>query len=355
MSLHATARVARPGFAMDVAFDVGDGEVLAVVGPNGAGKSTLLRLLAGLEVDGDAHVGVHLGGRDISSVPTDRRPVGVAFQDLRLFPHLDAVANVAFPLRARHRPRVEAEAAARDELEAVGIAADTARRRPAELSGGEAQRVALARALVARPELLLLDEPFAAVDAEFRPTARAALAQRLRDFPGVTVLVTHDPADALLLGDRILVLEGGSVTQHAPAAEVARRPASRYAANLVGTNLVVATPAGRTCRTAAGTVVVVAEEVPEQPAPVGLIVPPNAVALHPDRPVGTPRNAWPVTVGAVELLGSRARVVVVLPAGDELVAEVTLAAVDELSIAAGRELWASVKATEIAVVGGARP
>ncbi len=354
MTLHATARVDRPGFTMDVALDVGDGEVLAVVGPNGAGKSTLLRVLAGLDVGGEVRASVHLGGRDVSAVPTDRRPVGVAFQDLRLFPHLDATSNVAFPLRARHRARAEAEAAAREELAAVGIDVDTARRRPHELSGGEAQRVALARALVARPELLLLDEPFAAVDAEFRATARAALAERLRDYPGVTVLVTHDPTDALLLGDRILVLEDGRVTQHAPAAEVARRPASRYAANLVGTNLLVAVPAGRTCRTAAGTDVVVADDIPPQPGPVGLIVPPNAVALHPDRPVGTPRNTWPVTVGAVELLGSRARVVVVLPAGDELVAEVTLAAVDELAIAAGRDLWASVKATEIAVVGAAR-
>ena len=356
MSLDASLRVDRPGFALDVDVSVPAGGVLAVVGPNGAGKSTLLRLLAGLDVDGEARASVRIGAEDISALPPERRPVGVAFQDLRLFPHLDALRNVAFPLRARGRSHRDANAAAATELAAVGVDDATRRRRPADLSGGEAQRVALARALVAEPALLLLDEPFAAVDAEFRATARAALGARLRTFPGVTVVVTHDPADALLLGDRVLVLEDGRVTQDAPVAEVARRPASRYAATLVGTNLLAATPHGRTARTTAGTEVVVAEELPAAVPDdrIGLIVAPSAVALHPDRPVGTPRNVWPVAVTAVELLGSRARVAVALPAGDELVAEVTLAAVDDLGITPGVSLWASVKATEIAVIGGLR-
>lgn len=357
--LHAHLRLERPGFALDVALEVDGGEVLAVVGPNGAGKSTLLRMVAGLAVPGSSTSVVRIDGTDVSDRPAEERPVGMAFQDLRLFPHLDALGNVAFPLRARGLRRADAAERARVELAAAG-ASEVAARRPGDLSGGEAQRVALARALVAEPAVLLLDEPFAAVDAEFRTTARAALADRLRGFGGVTVVVTHDPADALLLGHRVLVLEDGCVTQDAPAGEVARRPASRYAANLVGTNLLAAAPHGRACTTAAGTEVVLAEEVAGRDD-IKLIIPPSAVALHAERPTGTPRNVWPVTVRAVELLGSRARVVVALPASrtsappDELVAEVTLSAVDDLGIATDLALWASVKATEIAAVGGGLP
>lgn len=350
--LEVRARVARSGFVLDVAFDVAAGTVVAVVGPNGAGKSTLLRVLAGLAVEGEVAVSSRLGDRELTG-PTERRPVGVAFQDLRLFPHLDAVDNVAFPLRARGMPRRPAREAAARELGAVGLDDTTRGRRPAALSGGEAQRVALARALVGGPQLLLLDEPFAAVDAEYRTGARAALAGRLGAFDGVTLLVTHDPADALLLGDRVLVLEAGRVTQFGTAGEVARHPASTYAATLVGTNLLRAVRDAGAVRTAAGTEVVVAD--PGADGPVGVIIPPHAVALHPTEPGGTPRNVWPVSVDAVEVLGGRARVQLALPRGDELVAEVTLASVAELGISVGQALWASVKATEIAVVTGIRP
>ncbi len=363
-TLHLVARVRRTGFALDVDVAVGPGRTVAVVGPNGAGKTTLLRLVAGLPVAGEGTVALTVGGRRLDHLRPDERGVGVAFQDLRLFPHLDVLDNVAFPLRARGRRRGEARAAAAAALAEVGSDPVLHDRRPSALSGGEAQRVALARALVAEPDVLCLDEPFAAVDPEARGPARAALAARLRAFPGIALVVTHDPADALVLGDDVLVLEAGRVTQHASPAEVAARPRSPFAAGLVGTTLLPAEPAVGTdrdgthaYRTPAGTVVVAADPAPADPATcrVGLLVAPAAVALHPAPPVGSARNAWAAEVEAVEALGGRARVRIALdgggPAGrDVLVAEVTLAAVRDLALAAGCRVWASVKATEVGVV-----
>jgi molybdate transport system ATP-binding protein len=240
--LDARVVVERPGFRLDVDLRVPAGSVTAVVGPNGAGKSTLLRALAGLvpltagRVALDGRV---LEDADASAtrIPAEGRGIGVVFQDHLLFPHLSALANVAFGPRAHGVARADAEDRARALLDRLGIG-HLADRRPAALSGGQSQRVALARALVLQPPLLLLDEPMAALDAGTRLDVRDLLADELRRFGGAGVLVTHDPVDALALADRIHVLEGGRAVQEGAPAEVAARPATTYVARLVGMNRV---------------------------------------------------------------------------------------------------------------------
>lgn len=209
--------------SLQVDLEVGFGQTLAVVGPNGAGKSTLLRIIAGLVpldtgrlvVAGstwdDAAAGVGLAPED--------RSVGLVFQDRLLFPHLSVLDNVAFGLRARGVDRARAQRRALDWLERVGLA-DRAGARPDELSGGQAQRVALARALVTEPAVVLLDEPLSALDADAHAGMIDLLADHLDHHHGVRLVVTHDPADAAALADRVLVLDRGEVAQLAAPDEL---------------------------------------------------------------------------------------------------------------------------------------
>ncbi|WP_235948338.1 ABC transporter ATP-binding protein [Candidatus Frankia alpina] len=233
--------VSRDAFTLDAGLAVAPGTVVAVVGPNGAGKSTALRCLAGLT---RLRAGrIELRGTVLDDPSTGafiapaQRCVGVMFQDYRLFPRLSVLDNVAFGLRAWGQRRRAAADTAAAWLERVGLGG-YADARPETLSGGQAQRVALARALAPRPELLLLDEPFAALDAESRLDLRDDLADHLSSYPGCTVLVTHDPNDALALASRIAVLDGGRVVDEGPTADVVASPRSRFVARLVGTNLV---------------------------------------------------------------------------------------------------------------------
>ncbi len=347
MSLTAEVRVQRGPLAVELDVQVADGEVLAVLGPNGAGKSTLLRVLAGLlapdggrvEVDGepwdDVAAGVHL--------PPHRRRLGMVFQDHLLFPHLTVTDNVAFGLRTRGAGRREARAAAAGWLARVELA-DLGARRPAQLSGGQAQRVALARALAGEPALLLLDEPLSALDARTRLTVRAELRRHLGAFPGSTVLVTHDPIDAMALADRVLVVEDGMVVQAGPPAEVARRPRTDYVARLVGLSLLPGTGEGTTVRLDGGGRVAVAEETA---GPVLVAVRPESVALWPQRPDGSPRNTWPVVLTGATPHGATVRCEL---AGEvPLLADVTAASFAEMGLAPGARLWATVKASEVAV------
>ena len=229
-------RVRRGGFALALDLVVAPGEVVAVVGPNGAGKTTLLRAVAGLAALDAGRV--MLGDRLLEDAaagvrlpPQDRR-AGVVFQDLRLLPHLRIRDDVAFGPRARGVPRVEAARRAGEWLARVGLG-DRGDARPAELSGGQAQRVSLARALASEPDLLLLDEPLAAVDVAARDGLRELLRTHLGAFAGPVLLVTHDPAEAVALGDRVVVVEGGTVTQVGTTAEVAAAPASAWVARML--------------------------------------------------------------------------------------------------------------------------
>ncbi len=345
--LSAEVEVRLGALDLRVRLAVAPGETVAVLGPNGAGKTTLLRALAGLhDVDSGTVVldGEVLedtaGGR---RVPCEQRSVGMVFQANLLFPHMSALENVAFGLRARGVRKGEARRRAGDWLDRVGLAAH-AQATPDRLSGGEAQRVALARALAGDPRLLLLDEPLAALDASVRGAMRRELRTHLAAAPGVRVVVTHDAVDAAALADRLVVLEGGRVTQEGTLAELTARPRSRYVADLVGVNLFTGRADGTAVTVTGGFVLTVAEQASGD---VLVAVPPRAVTLHHRRPDGSPRNVWEASAAAVEHEGDRVRVSLAGPVA--IVAEVTAAAAGELALEAGGPVWVAVKATEIDV------
>ena len=327
MSLDRRVCVTRGSFTLDVELAADDGEVVAVLGPNGAGKTTLLRALAGLDpYDGDRLA-----------------DVGFVFQDYRLFPHLSARDNVAFPLRSRGSRRAEARTAADAWLTRLGIS-EQAHLRPSSLSGGQAQRVALARALCSSPRLLLLDEPLAALDAAIRADVRQVLHHELRQFAGPAVLVTHEPLDALSLADRVVVLESGRVVQQATPHELVRRPATAFVAALAGLNLLRGTATdGVLSLDDGGSLVLGSRAVSGRALAV---VPPSAVLVEREQPRGTSaRNVYPATVTAVEQLGDRVRLAVAGP--PDLLVDVTPAAVAELRLAPGDAVWLSIKATDL--------
>jgi len=349
MSLGARVGVDLGVFTLDADLNIAAGTTVAVVGPNGAGKTTLLLALAGLRALSSGRItldGVVLDDPvDGTYVPPERRQVGVVFQDNLLFPHLDAADNVAFGLRQSGCRRGEARRVATERLERVGLAG-LERARPAELSGGQAQRVALARALALNPKMLLLDEPLSSLDATTRNDVRRDLRSHLASFPGVRLLISHDPVDAAVLADRIVVLENGRVAQAGTPAEITARPRTRWIAELTGTNLFAGTaaPGGRIIIAAGGSLV--AADGRDR-GPVFAVVHPRAVSLHGQRPEGSARNAWQGRVASVEPLGDRLRVRV--DAIPPVVAEITLAGAQRIGVAETAPVWISVKATEIDV------
>ncbi|MFB8039672.1 ABC transporter permease [Streptomyces hydrogenans] len=326
--------------------DADPGTTIAVVGPNGAGKTTLLRALLGLTPR--AHAGLRLGDEDVTALPPHRRRVAWVPQDGALFPHLSALANTAYGLRAQGVPRAEARRDARAWLDRLGVG-HLAHRRPAQLSGGQAQRVALARALAARPRLLVLDEPLAALDQTTRAHVRHTLRTHLSGFGGVCLIVTHDPVEAVSLADRVLVLQDGRALQDATPTEVTRHPRSPWVARMLGRNAWpgTATPDGLALD---GGGTLVAAEPPPSGTPALAIVAPEAVSLHREKPAGSPRNVWPGTVREITTSGSRLRVLVTSTETPDLVAEITPQAAAELGLADGVPVWTSVKATETTVV-----
>lgn len=342
--LEAHLSVQRGEFSLDVALSVGTGEVVALLGPNGAGKSTALRALAGLlRLDSGSIVvdGAVWDGPG-AFVPAPRRRIGVVFQDYLLFPHLSAEDNVAFGPRSHGIGKVEARSVAREWLARVGLE-HAAGEKPRRLSGGQAQRVALARALAVEPRLLLLDEPLAALDAATRQELRAELRRHLAD-PGAsraTLLVTHDPLDAMVLADRIIVIEGGRIVQEGTATEITRSPRTDYVARLVGLNLYRGTGAGTLVKLDDALTLSTVDSV-DGPAFVAFA--PSAVALFRSRPEGSPRNTWPAVVSGIERHADMVRVRIDGPVS--AAADVTSAAVAELGLDIGAQVWAAVKATE---------
>jgi molybdate transport system ATP-binding protein len=356
LDAHLQVRLGRLDLDVDLAVEAGS--VLALLGPNGAGKSTSLDLLAGhRRLDGGEIV---LAGQVLDRpaarvfVPAAQRRVGTVPQDLLLFPHLRALDNVAFGPRCRGVGRAERRRDAAAWLDRLGIG-DLADAKPATLSGGQAQRVALARALASSPELLLLDEPLAALDVEARAVVRRDLRRHLTDFGGAAVLVTHDPLDAFLLADRVVVLEDGRATQSGPVADLTARPRTPYVARLVGTNLYRGIGRGTTVDLAdssgtdrgGGGAFEVAEPVD---GPVLVTVGPQAVALHRERPDTSARNVWQARVQAVELLGERVRVTLAGP--PDVVAEITARSLAEGRLAVDDRVWVSIKSSEITVAPG---
>ncbi len=347
VTLDAHLLVTVGDFDLDVALRVEPGEVVAVLGPNGSGKTTTLRLLAGLLALDAGHItiaGTTVDDPDRRTfVVPEHRSVSVVFQDYMLFPHLSALENVAFGRRSRGTPAGAARADAATWLARFGLG-ELARRRPRELSGGQAQRVALARALAPSPRLLLLDEPLAALDAGTRLDVRRDLRRHLDDFDGATVLVTHDPLDAIALASRIVILEAGRVSQTGDIRSITEHPTSRYVADLIGLNLLHGVGHETTVILDGTQAAVVAVAEPTE-GPVHVLVHPSAVALHIARPDGSPRNQWPGRIVGFDLLGDRVRVRV--DGSVPLVAEITPAAVAALGLHEGQEVWTAVKATEI--------
>ena len=345
MTLHAAIEVDHgAAFRLELDLTIAPGEVVALLGPNGAGKTTALRTLAGLLplTAGRIRLGDQVWDEPPDRfVVAERRPVGVVFQDYLLFAHLSALDNVAFGPRARGADRRTARARARQWLDRVGLATHVAAR-PRMLSGGQAQRVALARALVTDPQLLLLDEPLAALDAGTRAHVRSELGHHLREYQGRTLLVTHDPLDAMVLADRLVILEGGHVVQQGAPSQVARQPRTPYVAQLVGLNLRRGVADGNRVRLDGGGHLIIAEPAV---GPVHLAFPPSAVGLFPSEPAGSPRNTWPVTVAGLERHAHTVRVR--LDGSPPVLADVTTAVVAELHLEPGARLWATLKATEI--------
>lgn len=347
MSLDATLDVALGSLVLDVAITIGEGEVVAVLGPNGAGKTTLMRAIAGLLPLRGGHV--RLDGQmleDVAShqyVPTDKRSIGVVFQDYLLFPHLTVRENVAFGLRSRGVARRSASERANEWLERLGLVS-YADARPAQLSGGQRQRVALARALAPKPRLLLLDEPLSALDLTTRAEVRRDLRRHIGSFPGLRLLVTHDPLEAAALADRLVVIEQGRMVQSGTSEEITERPRSQYVAELVGVNLLKGRAEHGSIRLANGSVVAAAAA---EPGDVFVTVHPRAVAVHRHKPEGSPRNVWHGRIAGLDRMGDRVRVRI---EGDvSIVAEVTSAALSELQLGEGEGAWLSFKATDVGV------
>ena len=278
------------------------GEVMALLGPSGSGKTTALRAVAGFVTPASGRV--LIGGRDVTDLPPYRRGIGMVVQQYALFPHLRVEQNVAFGLKARKVPRAQIAERVTEALRMTGMEG-YARRYPRELSGGQQQRVAIARALAVRPEVLLLDEPLSALDAQLRSGMLAELARLHRELPDVSILyVTHDQIEALTLADRIAVMDRARLRDCGTPQDLYRRPRTEFTASFVGNaNLLPVTVTGGTVRFGATEL-----KVPVDGAAPGatatLCVRPHLVGL------GEGPNALRGTVAEVQWRGATHRVLV---------------------------------------------
>lgn len=402
-AVHVAGTVTERGWNVDAALR--PGLVTAVVGHNGAGKSTLAQVIAGtLRLDsGRAQIGERVVDDAATFVPARRRGVAMVSQAPRIFTHMSVVANVAFPLRVRGVGRAEAREAALEQLRAVGIE-DLAYRRASDLSGGQAARVAIARALVFRPEVLILDEPTAALDVEATAQVSAVLRERLMGAGITTLLVSHDIAEVLALASHMIVMGEGRVVEEGSPARVLASPTSVFAARLAGLNIVtgpaVARPGLVGVRVGEGALWAAAdspesetetagagrgdaaradaraapgggsgvggadaargadarspEPLPSSPAGetarVALTFPPEAVALSREEAHASPRSVLPGVVAGIDVDGSLVSVRVALAGGVSVSARVTASAWADLGLGAGDTLWASVKATQVRAI-----
>lgn len=324
---------------------VAQGETVAIVGPNGAGKSTVLQLVAGsLRPDsGEIRLGGELLSGPDGHLPPHRRRFSYVEQRSLLFPHLNVLDNVAFGPRSRGMTKAEARQRAMDELRTLGLD-DLASRRPAALSGGQAQRAAIARALAIDPQVLLLDEPFAALDVTVSPELRRLLHDRLID--RTALLVTHDVLDVVTLADRLVAIESGRIVADGGVEEIFAAPPTQFLADFVGINLlhgIADTPdavrigdqllIGTGDRLVAG-------------RPARATVAPNAISVHLEPPGGSPRNVLPATVTGIASHGPIAEVLLEV-GGQRLRAELTPTAVSELRLVPGMRVFAVLKATQV--------
>lgn len=350
--LGVQARVDLAGVTrLDVDLTLPPGSVAAVVGRNGAGKSTLLRTVAGL-IQPHPDTRVIVDGHDVTHAPPARRHVAYVPQDGALFPHLTVLDNVAYGLRATGVRKSSARSRAHEELRRFEIA-DLADRRAVTLSGGQSQRAALARALATVPKVLLLDEPTGSLDVVAKSDVQSLLRHHVRDFPGVTLLVTHDPAEALTVASRVVVLEDGLVVQDDSPDRLVRQPSSQWLAQMLSLNAWPGLVTGRGHIDLDDGGPMWATDLPSAGTRVLVTASPTSLMLYTQQPASSARNSWPVTVREVHPQGERVRVAVdsVRPhhGPSQAVADVTVAAVADLEIEAGKTLWVATKATDLSV------
>jgi ABC-type Fe3+/spermidine/putrescine transport system ATPase subunit len=283
--------------ADEVSFEVQPGEFLTLLGPSGCGKTTLLRIIAGFLRSSKGTV--RIDGTVIDHLPPYLRPVGLVFQSYALFPHMTVHNNVAFGLKMRRVPRREANDRVREILDIVQLS-DRATHLPAQLSGGQQQRVALARALVTQPAVLLLDEPFSALDRKIGELLRAELKRVQRRLSISTILVTHAQDEALTLSDRIAVMNQGRIEQIGPAEQLYRRPCSRFVAEFLGRSNLV-----RIRRKAADLRIAGPVDTPlgadGADTEIAIVRPENVVVQI--NAVGAPANGYAGIIGDVQYLG----------------------------------------------------
>ena len=347
--MRVAARVQQRDIQLEMS--LAEGQRLAVVGPNGAGKSTLLDLIAGALRPSSGVV--VLRGEEVSGphrhLPPHRRHISYVEQRALLFPHLDVLGNVAFGPRSRGASVAEARRRALTELAAVHCE-DLAGCGVDKLSGGQAQRIALARALAVDPDVVLLDEPFGALDATVTPELRRLLRERLAG--QATVLVTHDLLDVVALADQVLELSRGRVVASGLVDELIQAPSTPFLADFAGLNLLHGQGDGNHVWLAEGVAVVGTGEVPTGSARA--VFAPTAVSLFHRAPCGSPRNQLAAVVVAVEdrHFGQRVSLEV---AGQRFAADVTAAAAAELGLGVGVQLVAVIKATEVTLHNGGGP
>lgn len=345
MTLDAEIRLVRDDFALDIELQIAPGTTTALLGPNGAGKSTVVDALSGLLPIDQGHIKLagralddptghaNDSGKAVFVLPRHRR-IGVVFQRYLLFDHLSVAGNIGFGAHT---------GSAGAWISRLGLEA-LAHRFPRDLSGGEAQRVALARAFAIEPELLLLDEPLAALDVSTRSATRRTLARHLASYAGPRLLITHDPTDAFLLADQIVVIENGRPTQLGTPDQIRQRPATPWISALAGTNLMRGIISDGSIKLDDHDFVLAAADRTLNGA-VLATVHPNAVALHEAQPHGSPRNAWRTTVAAIEPLGDTTRISLGAPL--PIMVDITPASTAALGLRVGSPIWASVKATEV--------
>lgn len=322
----------------DVSLSVDEGEFVCLLGPSGCGKTTLLRIIAGLEQQNTGQI--HQAGVDISKKPPRERDFGIVFQSYALFPNLNVEENIAYGLENRKVPREEIQTRVAELLELIGLP-DVGKKYPAQLSGGQQQRVALARALAPSPGLLLLDEPLSALDARVRISLRIEIKHLQHRLGVTTVFVTHDQEEALVMADRIVVMDQGTIEQVGIAEQIYRSPASPFVANFVGMmNFVPAIIGDEPNQLKIGSVSLEGD-IPEglKPGdPVTLAIRPEEIQLT--EQVGGLKNLCQATVAESEFLGSVDRLTCRLDEEEQtrLLVEVSSNLMKELVIENGSQL-----------------
>jgi len=343
MSIQAEILATAGSFSINAEFSAPPGSCTAIVGPNGAGKTTLIHALAGLIPVKRGRI--VLAGQIVDDsaqriqIPPAHRPIALHSQHNLLFPHLSVADNVAFGPRCAGLATRPARQQAEVWLHKMGLA-DLADLRPVQLSGGQAQRVGLARAAACQPDVLLLDESLASLDAETRTHVRHLLA----DIPATRVLITHDPVEARVLADQLLVMEKGQIVQAGTPEEVTADPRTPWTAGLLDINLLTGQSTGTQVALDCG--LVLASAMP-MAGPVLVTFSPAAITLSATQPHTSARNTWQAEVARIQPEGDRVRVLLGAPAPCHV--WVTPQAVGELALSVGSQCWAALKATELTV------